>query len=1042
MASPFAAETVVVASPAMARWINLQLACKNGLAANTDYPLPASWVWQLAHRLLCGLPERDPLGPEVATWKVFFALPGLLEQREFSSLRHYLAGDHDTVKRWQLCSRIACLFDRYQFYRPDLIRKWSRGQESDWQARLWIKLIQGRESTHRVRVIDRMIELLRSNQAVDDFPERTILFAVSSLPPLFVELIQALAGKIHVSMYVHSPSLHYWADLTTRKTISRMRVHQPEKAAYYESGNELLASWGCQGQVLQDLLLGGEDLRSVSDEFYQSPTPDSLLHKIQNSILNVESTLDNASADPSVQIHVCHSPLRECQVLHDRLLAFMDQDNSLRPEQILVVVPQIDHYAPYIQAVFGRRENDTRPFIPWNLSDVAAMEQHPLVEAFFQLLRLPESRFTFSEVLAFLDLPELARRFDLDGRNRETVLEYARLACVRWGIDGQHKKSLKLPVFEQNTWREARRRFFAGYSVGDADDWNGVAPLTGIDGDRSKALGKFWLFLQTLIDYRRLLVKPRDGTAWQENLAQMLDRFFSKPEDQSARIQVIRDTLDELKQHAARQILTRDLVLHWLRQKLGEKTGSNRYFSGGVSFCGMRPMRSLPFRIICVLGMNEADFPRRQQSVDFDLMRREWKPGDPVKGDEDRYLMLETLLCARDVFYLSYTGRDMRDNGECQPSVLVRDLVDFIDRSALAKNPDDQKLSEQLTVVHPMQPFSAGIFNLSHPGYDQYWHGVALALAHSSPEKLRVQWPVVWITAANHGSRVLDLPRFHQFIRHPLRFFFSRGLKIRFSEPVQSEDSEVFSLDSLDQWRLKMDLAERFMASGEASFRKGEKENFFPHGSMGTMSREEIVEASRIWLSRLRDYARIPTSAQTIEIVFPDTHVLSGKLRNYYPGKGLLQFTPSKFGGSQLLALWIDHLCLSTHGHYRSGESARLVCMDQGWQYPPLPEHQAHDFLNKYIEQYLYNIHAPLAVLPRSSYEWARETIRGKPERALSSARKPWQGVYALRIPGEQDDPYVRMAVRGFEGNPLEDPEFARCSMDFYQDALTHGGPI
>jgi exodeoxyribonuclease V gamma subunit len=1042
LASPFGAETVVVASPAMGRWINLQLACENGLAANTDYPLPASWVWDLAHRLLCGLPERDPLGPEPAAWKIFSALPGLLEQGEFSSLRHYLADDHDTVKRWQLSSRIACLFDRYQFYRPDLIRKWSRGQESDWQARLWMKLIQGGESTHRVQVIDRMIELLRSNQAVSDLPERALLFAVSSLPPLFVELIQALADKIQVCMYIHSPSLHYWADLTTKKTISRIRVHQPEKAVYYESGNELLASWGCQGQILQDLLLNGEGLRSVSDEFYQSPSPDSLLHKIQNSILDVESSLSDASADPSIQIHVCHSPLRECQVLHDRLLDFMDQDDSLRPEQVLVMVPRINHYAPYIQAVFGRRENDTRPFIPWNLSDIAAVEQYPLVEAFFQLLRLPESRFTFSEVLAFLDLPELATRFDLDGKNRETVLEYARLANVRWGIDAQHKQSLGLPVFEQNTWREARRRFFAGYAIGDTDDWNGVAPLAGIDGDRAKALGRFWLFIQTLIDYRRSLLKPRDGTAWQENLAQMLDRFFSEHADQNDRIQMIRDTLDELKQHATRQILTRNLVLHWLREKLGEKTSSNRYFSGGISFCGMRPMRSLPFRIICVLGMNEPDFPRRQQSVDFDLMRREWKPGDPVKGDEDRYLMLETLLCTRDIFYISYTGRDMRDNSECQPSVLVRDLVDFIDRSALAKDPDDQKRSEQLTVLHPMQPFNARIFNLSRPGYDQYWHGVALTLAHPPAKKSRVQWPVASITQANHAFRVLDLPRFHQFIRHPLRFFFSRGLKIRFSEPVQSEDSEVFSLGSLDQWRLKMDLAERFMACGEASFRQGEKANSFPHGSMGTLSREEVLENSRIWLSRLSDYAYIPSSGRTIEIDFADAHVLAGKVRNYYPGKGLLQFSPSKFGGSQLLALWIDHLCLSTHGHYRSGECARLVCMDQGWQYAPLPENQAHDFLNKYIQQYLYSIRAPLAILPKSSYEWARESIRGKPERAFSSAKKRWQGVYTRGFPGEQDDPYVRMAVRGLEGNLLEDPEFVRCSMAFYQDALIHGEPI
>ncbi|MGH6821117.1 MAG: hypothetical protein ACREDU_09680, partial [Methylocella sp.] len=364
--------------------------------------------------------------------------------------------------------------------------------------------------------------------------------------------------------------------------------------------------------------------------------------------------------------------------MHDNLLAILDADATLRPEDILVMVPEIGRFAPYIEAVFGKAENELRPFIPWNLSDITIAEEHSLLAAFLRIVSLPESRFTQSEILSLLDLPEVAQRFELDAEAVETIHELTRRANVRWGIDAIHKLRFKLPAIEDNTWHQAGRRFFAGYALGSEDCWNDIAPIAAVEGEKAVLIGRFWQLLQSLFDCREELLVERSGMDWQIYLNALLDRFFS--EDESGEIQPIRDALDELHQATSQGLLSRQLVLYWLRQYLSETTRSGRYFSGGVTFCGMRPMRSLPFRVICLIGMNERAFPRRVQKAEFDLMTQNWNPGDPSRGDEDRYLLLETLLCARQILYISYTGRDPRDNSVREPSVLVKELLDFIDR--------------------------------------------------------------------------------------------------------------------------------------------------------------------------------------------------------------------------------------------------------------------------------------------------------------------------------------------------------------------------
>ncbi|MGH8548371.1 MAG: exodeoxyribonuclease V subunit gamma [Methylococcales bacterium] len=1035
LSTPFIAETVVTPSPAMARWVNLQLARCNGIAANIHYPLPAAWIWETARGWIDGLPDLDPLTLEIAAWKIFFLLPQLLERQEFAPVRRYLQEDPDGIKRWQLSVKIAGLFDRYQFYRPDRIRDWCKGKDAGWQSILWRELLQTVQSRHRIDVVDELLKILNSPSRIERLPERVSLFAISSLPALFVDVIHALAAQTRVWVYLHSPCEHYWADLTSKKTIARLRVHSPDKARYYESGNELLASWGRQGQALQDLLLSHDSLQSETIELYEEPERDCLLHQIQRGILGLDSEASLTGPDPSLQIHICHSPFRECQVLHDRLLAVLDEDPSLRPEDILVMIPEIGRYAPYIEAVFDKSENDIRPFIPWNLSDIAVSEEHPLIEVFLQLLLLPDSRFALSEVMAFLDSPELAQRFDLDRTASETVRELTREAHVRWGMDAGHKRTFKLPEFEENTWRQAGRRFIAGYAIGARDYWNGIAPIPVIEGEKAAIIGRFWLLLQTLFECREELLTERSGIEWQSYLNTLLDRFFAEQADESGRIQQIRDALDQLQQTTSDGRISRELVHHCLHQILGEKNRSGRYFSGGVTFCGMLPMRSLPFRVICLVGMNDQAFPRRDRAVEFDLMKQGWRAGDPCKGDEDRYLLLETLLCARQILYISYTGRDLRDNSVRQPSVLVQELLDFIDRNSLKSEAPATKVSDALSIVHPMQAFGPKNFRARRPAYDKHWHRIACALARPEAPSGTGHWPMFELPAPALESRRIELFRLHQFLRHPVRYFFNSRLKIRLEDQASIQDSESFALDALEKWNVKSIIAADFLQRKDRAAEQLKAQGVLPHGSLGPLSLARIHEESRALLKRLEEYRTLASESRNIDLVFPEDYCLAGKIRNFYPGKGLLHFTPSKFKGTRLLSLWLDHLCLSLAVPENQAPS-RLFCRDQSWQFSPLEPGEASEMLWKILRQYLNALQKPPAILPEASYVCALYYSEGKISEALNQARTKWDGYPPGNRPGEKDDSYLGIALRDVGTHPVDDPEFARSSMEFYSDIL------
>ncbi len=1035
---PFAQEVIVVPTYAMSRWLNLRIAQQQGIAANIGYPQMGEWIWTLAGSVLDDAPRQDPYSKEALDWQVFSLLPGLLEHESFALLGRYLKDDLNGLKRWQLAQRIADAFDRYQLYRPEKILAWSTGNEHHWQARLWRKIITSRKQAHRLDVLSSVIDRLTDDTLPIKLPERISLFAMSRLPPVFIKFVHALAGRTELILYQHNPTDQYWADLVSEKEKARKRLSNPDHVEYFDTSNSLLASWGKQGQAMQDLLLDLGSITATEIEASHSPGNASILECLQASLFTLESPPPRTTIDDSVSVHICHSPMRECQVLHNQLLALLDRHDDLSSEDILVMVPEISRYAPYIEAVFQHDASGQRPSLAWNISDVSVSDGHPLVGVFLQLLKLPTSRFTRSEVLAYLECPEVRDRFSIETQMLEDIYQLVESAQIRWGVDADQRLAMGLPPTHENTWQQAWERFFAGYSMATDDLWQGIAPITEIGTESGIAIARFRYLFERLVYWQQKLASAASIEVWQHRLHQLIEDFFSLHDVTDDLLQPLRNAIAKLGQSESVE-LSPALVSYWMEQQLKTSQQPGFLYSGGITFCGMQPMRNIPFPVICVLGMQDTAFPRTEHSAEFDLMRQQWRPGDPHNGDEDRYLMLETLLCARRYLYFSYCGRSLKDNSECQPSVLLRELLDYMD-SCFDTADGRPPASRQISQVHPMQPFSSRNFQPEAAGFDRYWYETAVQLEASRPLVQTPSWPREKLPRLTDIDHDTDLSALVRFFAHPIRYFFNSRLGIKIPVQATSTDEENFSLQGLQKWQLGERLAADFLRGSRSSAQQLSAEGLLPHGRVADCGWLSLQSEYKSLLDQLEPFRDLPSTSRIIECDLTDELFLHGEVEACYADIGLMHFSASKSVSSRaLISLWLNHLALCATQQLASDEISQLIIPNsKGRRFKCIEAGSAKALLANYVHLFQRGLDYPLPVFPDTSYAWASQA---DPEVAMTKALIAWNGGSFKNAPrGEREDEFVRLVLHNRAPGPFADTMFQEYAQQIYSPAIEHGG--
>lgn len=1077
---PFQPEVVLVQSTGMAQWLQMTLAQKFGIAANISFPLPASFIWDMFVRVLPDIPEQSAFNKQSMSWKLMTLIPTMLEQPEFSLLSQYLEEDDNGRKLSQLASRIADLYDQYLVYRPSWLSLWEKGELADnvgeaqlWQAPLWAALVRHTQELeqpewHRANLYQRFIDTLeKSSECPPGLPARVFICGISALPPVYLQALQALGKHIDVHLLFTNPCRYYWGDIKDpaylARLISRRRRSHAQRditlplfkdcdtaSALFNDdgeqdiGNPLLASWGKLGRDYTYLL--AELQRFEEIDVFVDIEPDNVLRNVQYDLLELQNNAVTglteeefehshkkrllALNDQSVTFHECHSPQREVEVLHDQLLAMLDADPSLTPRDIIVMVADIDSYSPFIQAVFGNAVGERR--LPFAISDRRARQAHPALQAFISLLSLPDSRFAAQDVLALLEVPALAARFSINEEGLRYLRQWVNESGIRWGIDDDNVRELDLPATGQHTWRFGLTRMLLGYAMdSQAGEWQSILPYDESSGLIAELVGQLAELLMQLNIWRRELSVARPLAEWTTVCRDMLSSFFLPDTETEGALALIEQQWQEIIKYGLESRYQEHISLTLLRdelaQRLDQERISQRFLAGPINFCTLMPMRSIPFKVVCLLGMNDGVYPRTLAPLGFDLMSQKPQRGDRSRRDDDRYLFLEALNSAQLRFYISYIGRSIQDNSQRYPSVLVDELLDYIAQSHCL--PQDTELtcdeSSELVKKHLVQrhfrtPFEAGNFL---PGalvqsYANEWLPAASEQGHAQ---------VAFIQPLQEESlEVITLDQLQRFWRHPVRAFFQMRLGIHFRlEESDLPDAEPFTLDSLERFQMNQELLNTLVQEGDTQqlFRRYRAAGLLPYGAFGEI----------LWETQLTEMAELAQKVRaerqngnSLEVSLDlDGTRLEGWLSDVQ-ADGLLRWRPSILNPAHGLQLWIEHVVWCALGG--DGES-RLYGRDSTeWKFPALDVTQAKSYLQQLIDGYRKGLVQPLLLLPMSGgawikacYEPANDAIlwdEQTQQKAKSKLLAAWEG--NQRVEGEGADMWLQRLYRTLEPDYYE----------------------
>jgi len=1076
-------EQVVVPSRGMERWLQMRLAERFGVCANFEFPFPAAALARAAEAAL----GEAALGSEAwrtdrLVWAVLSLLPELLGGAAFEPLARYVEDDPTSRKRFELAQRIADTFDRYGTYRPDLVLGWDRGEPGDWQAELWRALRERQSSPHPARVRSRFLgRLAEVAEPPARLPARLSLFGVSSLPPAYLEQLSALSRACDVHLFVLCPSDAWWADVRSRREIIRELAASggtaDEEELHLDEGHPLLGSLGRLARDFQFLLEGGDYTEPRGDLFVDSGTR-CALHALQSDIADLRlrgrtpgaPPLELDPSDASIRIHACHGPMRQVEVLADELAGLFEELPDLQPRDVVVMMPDVDTWAPLIEAVFERDPDDPR-YVPWHIADRASRRDNPIARAILRLLELVDGRLGASELLDLLVFEPVRRRFGIAVEELELLTRWVGESGVRWGVDEAHRAEHGQPELAGNTWRFGLDRLLLGVAMeGDGRRlFAGTLPVDEVEGTVAQLLGRFAAFCETVFDAARtlgegsrtldrwhdLLVADPDGTP-------LFDRLLAPDEDDARHAQRVRAAVRGLAEAAGEfdAPVNLDVYRYLLQSRLSEPPPPHGFLGGAVTFCALVPMRAIPFSVVCLVGLDDEAFPRQGPRLGFDLVVREPRRGDRPPREDDRALFLDVLLAARERLVITYSGRSPRSGEELPPAVPVVELLDALCDGLLLPGmqpgePARSAVRRQLVVEHPLQPFSPRCF-----GADPRLSSFALeylpgARALQGDKCAPPPFIAGRLAQPADAKDPIRLEELAAFFAGPVPFLVQRRLGVDLTPASPTvEDREPLELGPLQAWSIGEALVRRRLGGEDVAgaFESVRAGGRLPLGVPGRCRFEELLpEALSVALLAAQRMAGAPDGTVEVDLDL-DGARLVGRLDRLSPG-GLIRSGYARVKPARLLSLWVSHLALQLAA---GATTSALVGRPEGGgpgasEVLLRPVSKAAEPLAHLISLYRAGQTEPLLLFPATSKAWA-EVVHERPD-AVAQAEKKARRTWIRTVRGGRDtigegtDPHVLRVLGDGEPfghapllGPVPPPErtFAALALSVWGPLLDH----
>jgi exodeoxyribonuclease V gamma subunit len=1055
--------------------------------------------WEIFHRL----PEKlsDPLYHHLANYIQAISLqnsPTAASHDGINLNDDTEAANLSEQTLFELSDVLADLFDAYQNYRPDWISAWESGERcftdksaqqlEAWQSDLWRSLYPDKRQdarNHRTILFSKLLERLShlSTDIQTKLPERIFVFGLSALPPQWLPIISALSQYCEVHFLVHNPCQYYWGDvmsetqqLKLEQSLVSKGVSAQTAAETFLEGNTLLASWGRLGRDYLSILVDRHDVKEMPVELYEPPATESALAFIQTDILYLQAPERRVLAnDESIRFASCHSHLREVEALHDYLLKLLDQTPSLNPKDIIVMMPDVQDFAALIDAVFSRQaswrahsdagKHLQSQYLPYGISDQMLALDQPIVDVLSGMLKLSSSRVSATEVLDWLDIEAIRARFGIPEDDLEQIHRWVNALSIRWGLSETHRDHLlsMSGSGSGNTWFSAFRRLLAGYVHGV----DGVISLQGGDvsaqthsqQDVQVLAGKLMRFLDVIEQTGQQQHGAHHVDEWLARVSGFWLSWFDSQYLSEDLLRLMDQTLASIHEQVGYAGFDRPIDFNIIAEvvtALFEKERvSQRFLAGRINFCTLMPMRSIPFKVVCMLGMNEGQYPRPEQKMSFDLLSvSPSRVGDRSRREDDRYLFLEALCSARSHFYVSYCGHDIKDNSERFPSILVSELEDYCDKSFYFEDGQGGRVSGSVlaawSIKHRLQAFHTDYYaNASvasaqfeaslPPSYNAEW--LRLFKAGEQNELQKLSQPEALNprnSKVNSGDSELDqfdffdtgqasgqfyeLAQFCKMADHPLRYYYQAVLGLSYSGvDAELENSEPFSLGYIDAYTLRSEIAQSWFESGYQDqpdapvYKQWLLSDRLPRAPIADLYFNDAAQTLAKMKALVEDvYRQDQTlSNRVIDLSFEEDRVRGEILLS---DLGMIEMSMSKNIANRFFGFWVKHVfwnvyygrinCQSDRSKLAGINKAtsRFISIEKVWTLPELDLSRAEKYAVEVITLFAGMQSKPDAKIAPFL---ARSTFSALFEKEIN-IRNAFNGVSIGSgvIQGEKDDPY------------------------------------
>ena len=831
--SIFSKEIIVIQTKGMAKWVSLEFALKLGIAANIEFLFPNNFI-QLVSEYVNPQINKKAIKEK---WNLVFKIYNILKNKEvlnekdFLPLKNYLKDDTDNAKTLQLSFQIADTFDQYQIYRPQMIESWDKGvfnfrnkDLNKWQPLLWQKIFNNNE-LHRTSVFNELIENVNK---VDKLFEKVSFFGISVLPPVHLKILEEISKKTDVDVYLLNPCREYWGDIKSDKEIKYIvkRSKATQEGLILEEINYLLASLGKLGREFNEMILECEN--SESFEYFEDIKVNSHLTQIQDDLLKLTNTDESEKLlwnkkDKSISIHSCHSKMREIQILYDNILDVLNNDEDVSPSDILVISPQIVDYVSIINSIFNNEDVK----IPYSISDLPDTFISFFMEVILSVARLLESRFKASDVLGILEQEPVSRKFGISHSDLDKIIHWFEEANIRWAKDKDLLDEYGNFDIDSISFKQGVRRLvtgFATYAENNNNDFRSVYPVKSFDESDRHLLGSFLDFVEILKDLSDEVKVEKTGKEWFEFYGKLIESLFSSENEfESSYLNVLK-IINKLVEKMEDDVLLsfKNFTLSF-KKMFDEELSSRGFIAGGITFCAMIPMRSIPFKMICVIGLNMGTFPRVKKPLEFDLIKDNPQKGDRSQKDSDRYLFLETILSARKYLYISYIGQSIFTNDEIPPSILVTELIEYI--KSRFKTDDD------IVIKHKLQPYHSDYFKNKTELFSYSKTYLEIAKSRGILEDM----PAL----INGDLRDIDevknigLNDLIDFFGNPVKYFYNKILGIYLRDNYNDiKDTENFVIDSLESYQIKDKIIKDIVKTNDILLIENDLNYFYKTGKL------------------------------------------------------------------------------------------------------------------------------------------------------------------------------------------------------------------